>query len=279
MQLIETIAELKNWQQENNAKTIGFVPTMGALHQGHLSLIEASKTTNDLTICSIFVNPTQFNEASDLEKYPRTLQKDIQGLYKAGADAVFIPEIIEIYPKNGFELPTFQLDHLTNVLEGAYRPGHFDGVVQVVYRLLDLVQPNRLYMGLKDFQQQAIIGEMLRQMESDIELVPCPIIREADGLAMSSRNRRLSEEERTIAPTIYKTLQGAKQTWEAHFAPSSIKANAIQQLEKAGFKVDYFEIVDATTLQEIEVFDESANAIICVAAWLGEIRLIDNLKL
>jgi len=279
MQLIETIAELKNWQQENSAKTIGLIPTMGALHRGHLSLIEASKVIDDLTICSIFVNPTQFNEASDLEKYPRTLQKDIQGLYKAGADAVFIPEIIEIYPKSGFELPTFQLDQLTNVLEGTYRPGHFDGVVQVVYRLLDLVQPSRLYMGLKDFQQQAIIGEMLRQMKSAIELVPCPIIRATDGLAMSSRNRRLSEEERAIAPNIYETLQGAKQTWKAQFAPSSIKANATQQLEKAGFKVDYFEIVDATTLEEIKVFDESANAIICVAAWLGGIRLIDNLEL
>ncbi|MEM0991610.1 MAG: pantoate--beta-alanine ligase [Bacteroidota bacterium] len=279
MEILKTLAELEQWRKQIATKTIGFVPTMGALHDGHLSLIRASKAQDEQTICSIFVNPTQFNEASDLAKYPRTIAADIELLMSADTNAVFIPTSAEIYPAAGFELPSFQLEHLTNTLEGAHRPGHFDGVVQVVYRLVDLVQPDHLYMGLKDFQQQAIIAEMLRQMESAIELVPCTIRREPDGLAMSSRNRRLSTEQRQLAPKIYDVLRTAKATWQTTESPTEIQANAINQLELAGFEVDYFEIVDAKTLAPIRMFDKSVSAIACVAAWLGDIRLIDNLRL
>ncbi|MEM9888319.1 MAG: pantoate--beta-alanine ligase [Bacteroidota bacterium] len=279
MEILQTLAELNQWRRPIKIKSIGFVPTMGALHDGHLSLMRAAKKQNDLSICSIFVNPTQFNEASDLEKYPRTVEADIALLESVATDAVFIPKAAEIYPEDGFDIPVFQLDHLTNTLEGAHRPGHFEGVVQVVYRLLDLVSPHRLYMGLKDFQQQAIIAEMLRQMRSNISLVPCPIQRAADGLAMSSRNRRLSTEERRIAPDIYQVLKKTKAEWQAAKSPSEIQANAINQLELAGFEVDYFEIVDAKTLATVPMFDTSVQAIACVAAWLGAIRLIDNMKL
>ncbi|MEM1326695.1 MAG: pantoate--beta-alanine ligase [Bacteroidota bacterium] len=278
MQILTTLPDLQHWQTQNRAQSIGFVPTMGALHEGHLSLVEASSAKDDATIVSIFVNPTQFNDKSDLEKYPRTLEADLAMLDTKNVDAVFAPPEDVIYPSEGFKVPDFELTDLTNVLEGAYRPGHFDGVVQVVYRLLDLVRPDRLYMGLKDYQQQAIIAAMLRQSDFAIQLIPVSIVREEDGLAMSSRNRRLTPEQRLIAPTIYQTLQQAQADWIAQFLPTSIQAKAISTLEQAGFQVDYFEIVEATTLESVELFDESVDAIACVAAYIGDIRLIDNLQ-
>jgi len=279
MQIIKTLNELDLYLDcaKTLGKTIGFVPTMGALHKGHASLIEASKAKDDLTICSIFVNPTQFNEASDLDKYPRTPERDTLMLELLNTDAIFMPEASEIYPEEAIETPNFQLSHLTTVLEGHYRPGHFDGVIQVMHRLLTLAKADRVYMGLKDFQQQAIIATMLEQMKLKTTLVPCPIVREEDGLAMSSRNMRLTQEQRSIAPTIYNSLILAKAQWQNHQASAEIQQVAIGQLEQAGFEVDYFEIVNAKTLQPVSSFEE--NAIVCVAAWLGEIRLIDNMRL
>jgi pantoate--beta-alanine ligase len=278
MQIITTLSELRHWQAKQRDKTIGFVPTMGALHEGHLELIETSMQQNEATICSIFVNPTQFNDKKDLEKYPRTLEADIALLKSRGTTAVFAPTEDVIYPSEGFDVPAFELSKLTTVLEGAYRPGHFDGVVQVVYRLLDLVRPDKLYMGFKDYQQQAIIAEMLQQWQAPIELVPVPIVREADGLAMSSRNRRLTEQQRQLAPILHQVLQQAKADWQQQYPPIYIQNQAIGELQSNGFQVDYFEIVDATTLESLRVFEESAEVIACVAAYLGEIRLIDNLK-
>lgn len=278
MKILSTLKELQNWRNERNEKTIGFVPTMGALHDGHLSLIKAAKKENDCTIVSIFVNPTQFNNSEDLTNYPRTEVADLQLLKFMRTDAVFIPSEKEIYPSAGFELPTFELSHLMATLEGAHRPGHFDGVVQVVHRLLSLVQPNRLYMGLKDFQQQAIIAEMLKQDNSTVQLVPIKTMREADGLAMSSRNRRLTAQQRTIAPLLQETLQEAKIAWSKNKSISEIEKVAVQKLESAGFTVDYFKIVDRKTLQSALMFDTSVELIACVAAALGDIRLIDNLS-
>lgn len=279
MQIIKTLSELDLYLDcaKTLGKTIGFVPTMGALHRGHASLIEASKAKDDLTICSIFVNPTQFNESSDLDKYPRTPERDALILEMLKTDALFMPEATEIYPEKAIESPAFQLSHLTTVLEGYYRPGHFDGVIEVMHRLLTLMQADRVYMGLKDFQQQAIITTMLEQMEVNTTLVPCSIIRETDGLAMSSRNVRLTEEQRSVATTIYHTLIEAKEKWSRPEAASEIQRSATETLEKAGFKVDYFEIVNARTLQAATSFEEVTRA--CVAAWLGEIRLIDNMEL
>lgn len=277
MKILTTLAELDNWRKEKSKNTIGFVPTMGALHDGHLSLIKASKKRDDCTVASIFVNPTQFNNSEDLTNYPRTLDADLNLLKYMRTDAVFTPSEAEIYPSEGFEVPKFELSHLTNTLEGTHRPGHFDGVVQVVYRLLSLVQPDRLYMGLKDYQQQAIVAEMLRQTTSNVQLVPIETMREADGLAMSSRNQRLTEQQRAIAPLLYRTLQKAEQDWLESKSISEIETSAIQKLENVGFVVDYFKIVDHKTLQPASLFDTSADLIACVAATLGNIRLIDNL--
>ncbi|MEM8523664.1 MAG: pantoate--beta-alanine ligase [Bacteroidota bacterium] len=279
MQIIETLDELELYLDcaKTLGKSIGFVPTMGALHRGHASLIEASKAQDDLTICSIFVNPTQFNEASDLEKYPRTPERDALMLQILRTDVLFLPEASEIYPESEAPIPDFRLTQLANVLEGHYRPGHFDGVIQVMYRLLTLMQADRVYMGLKDFQQQAIIAAMLEQMEVNTALVPCPIIREVDGLAMSSRNMRLTKDQRTkLAPMLHETLLSAKKQWDNRKAMDEIQKAAISKLEAAGFKVDYFEMVNAKTLQPASNFNESTRA--CVAAWLGEVRLIDNFE-
>ncbi|MEM6700257.1 MAG: pantoate--beta-alanine ligase, partial [Bacteroidota bacterium] len=214
---------------------------------------------------------------SDLEKYPRTPERDALMLRMLKTDALFIPAASEIYPKEAVRRPDFQLSHLTNVLEGHYRTGHFDGVIEVMYRLLTLVQADRVYMGLKDFQQQAIIASMLEQMKVNTTLVPCAIIREVDGLAMSSRNVRLTKVQRSVATTIHQTLIEAKEKWNRRRAAPEIQKTAIETLEKAGFKVDYFEIVNARTLQAATAFEEVTRA--CVAAWLGEIRLIDNIEL
>ncbi|MEL6719158.1 MAG: pantoate--beta-alanine ligase [Bacteroidota bacterium] len=278
MQILKTLSELHFYLDcaKTLGKTIGFVPTMGALHRGHASLIEASKAKDDLTICSIFVNPTQFNESSDLEKYPRTPERDTLLLEMLKTDALFMPSASEVYPERAKEQPSFQLSHLTNVLEGHYRPGHFDGVIEVMYRLLTLMQADRVYMGLKDFQQQAIITTMLEQMDIHTKLVPCSIIREQDGLAMSSRNVRLTPAQRSVATTIYKSLIASKAAWDNQRPVAEIQQLATDTLEAAGFEVDYFEIVNARTLQIATSFEEATRA--CVAAWLGDIRLIDNME-
>lgn len=255
---------------------VGFVPTMGALHQGHVSLIQRAKAETSLVMCSIFVNPTQFNDPEDLKKYPRNTAWDVKLLTTAGCDVLFLPSTQEIYPpglKTGLSL---DFGSLEEVMEGIFRPGHFDGVAQVVKRLLDIVQPHRLYMGQKDYQQFTIVASMLEQLDSDIELVMCPIVREADGLAMSSRNVRLQPQYRKVAPKIYQTLQWARETAKKAL-PAQIRKEAVDRLNGPGLKVEYFEIVDGQTLQPIEQFADAETVVACTAVWAGEVRLIDNI--
>lgn len=257
---------------------VAFIPTMGALHAGHLALIQLAAKDGYHTVCSIFVNPTQFNDPRDLEKYPRTPEKDIELLVSVGCTVLFLPTVAEVYPSD-LEQPTFEFDYLEKILEGAFRPGHFRGVAQVVSRLLDLVQPDALYMGQKDYQQVAIIQSMLQQLHSTVKLVMAPTLREADGLAMSSRNVRLTPDFRRIAPVIFQTLVHAKQQFQQGYAPAEIQQYALQKLITAGLKPEYFELVDGKTLLPIERFNDSKSVVACTAAWAGEVRLIDNLLL
>lgn len=263
--------------QKDLNKSIGFAPTMGALHQGHISLVNASKKANDLTVVSIFVNPTQFNESSDLEKYPRTEGSDIEKLTAAVCDVLYMPTIEEVYPAGTESKETFDFGNLVKVMEGAERPGHFEGVVQVVKRLLEIVEPSRLYMGQKDYQQFAIIQEMLRQWGAPIEIVRCPIVRESNGLAMSSRNVRLPEDHRKRAILLSQLLQAAKQESKTK-SPSDIEAEAMERMHREpDFRPEYFTISDGRTLEPISDFTTAETVVICVACWVGEVRLIDNI--
>lgn len=279
MRIITTVATLHLHlnQLRKQGKSIGFSPTMGALHAGHSSLINEAKARKDYSICSIFVNPTQFNQAADLQNYPRTLSDDVALLESLDNDLLFLPTVRSIYPATLKNIPDYDFGSLTQVLEGVYRPGHFTGVIQVMYRLLHLVQPNHLYMGLKDYQQQAIVRQLIEYVGLPTQLIPCPTIREDDGLAMSSRNKRLDAEQRSKAPLIYQVLQNAK-AQTPHATPTDIQTQAKHHLESEGFQVDYFEIVDPKTLLPIFHFSDQP-ALACVAAWLGDVRLIDNLFL
>ncbi len=257
-----------------NRKT-GLVPTMGALHDGHLSLIRTAMRNGDFIVASIFVNPTQFNNPVDLERYPRDLDSDLKMLEKHPVDLVFAPPVEEMYPEK--DTRVFDLSPLDSVMEGKFRPGHFNGVAQIVSKLFDAVQPDRVYFGQKDFQQLAVIRRLVTLLEPDIEIIGCPIIREEDGLAMSSRNRLLAPEERKAAPLIYKTLQRAKKLKEQHtpetvrdFVTSEINRHPLMQLE-------YFEIVDNQNLQPAKNWQGPQNKIGCIAVHLGNVRLIDNI--
>jgi len=278
MFLFKKVADLQQYlhNKRKEGQLIGFAPTMGALHEGHLSLIRASKEQCDITVCSIFVNPTQFNDPGDLDKYPRTIAADIDLLTTVDTDVLFLPAADEVYPA-GLDT-TLELDFgdLAKVMEGAFRPGHFDGMAQVVWRLLDIVQPHRLFMGQKDFQQLTIVRDMLKQMQADIELIMCPIVREEDGLAMSSRNVLLTPEHRAIVSIIQETLQAGKEMI-AEKSPQEVKAWAMEKLQQPGFKPEYFEIVDGISLQAIDKFEDSNFLVACAAVWVGKVRLIDNL--
>lgn len=280
MLIFKKIADLQHWLDGERARgrSVGLVPTMGALHDGHLELVRMAKRECDRAVVSIFVNPTQFNDPKDLEKYPRMPEKDSALLLTAGCDALFIPPVEEIYPP-GKDF-TIQLDfrHLDKVMEGEFRPGHFEGMATVVNRLLDIVQPKRLYMGQKDFQQLSIVRDMLRQLHSPVELVMCPTRRGPDGLAMSSRNMRLSPEMRAAAPAIYETLQWAKTAFQTQ-TTAEIRAQAIQKLTEEGLKPEYFDIVDGISLLPVENRADSDFVVACVAVFAGEVRLIDNLVL
>ncbi len=275
-QVIDIQRHLRLLQQ--SGKKIGFVPTMGALHQGHISLLEAAKKNSDVTVSSIFVNPTQFNNATDFEKYPKTMEQDILQLEKAGCGVLLLPSVKEMYPE-GLEVSKhFDLGYLETVLDGAYRPGHFQGVCRVVEKLLTIVHPDKLFLGQKDYQQCMVITRLVELMGVDTDIVICPTRREADGLAMSSRNLRLDKTERKQAPAIYQTLQYIQQ----HIQPgdlSSLKTTAVKQLSHAGFKVDYVEIADANDLSLIENWDGKTPLVTLIAAFLNEVRLIDNLLL
>ena len=256
---------------------VGFVPTMGALHNGHLSLIEKAKKTADITVCSIFVNPTQFNDANDLKKYPVTIEQDINLLISANTDVLFLPSVNEIYPENIDTSVDLDFGTLDKLMEGEHRPGHFAGVAQVVKRLLDIVQPNVLFMGQKDYQQFCICRNMIQQFGLPVDIVMCPIVREKDGLAMSSRNIRLSDEQRKIANKIHEILSKLSNNFDIDKL-SVLKSNATNSLNKIPeFRLDYLEIADGETL--LPATKLSKSIIVCIAVYLGDIRLIDNLIL
>ena len=258
--------------------TIGFVPTMGALHQGHISLLKESKKQCAVTIASIFINPTQFNNAEDFKKYPVTIEKDIYMLQKNSCDILFLPDVKEMYPDGAISTQHFDLGYLDTILEGKYRPGHFQGVCQVVKRLLEIVKPAQLFLGQKDYQQCMVIKKLLQLINSNIDLQICSTIREANGLAMSSRNARLNETQKKQAAEIYHTLQHIKKNIEPGNL-DKIKAEANDYLISKGFKPDYVEVADADNLNLNEEWNGKDDMIILIAAFLGEVRLIDNLIL
>lgn len=265
-------------QFKNDGKSIGLVPTMGALHKGHLSLVKNSISNNDITVVSIFVNPTQFNNPNDLASYPRTVEKDLELLQTVGCDVVFAPEADDIYSKSETDSRfEFDFEGLDKVMEGKFRPGHFNGVVQIVSKLFDLVRPDRAYFGEKDFQQLAIIRLMTRRYNLPIEIVPCPIVREDSGLALSSRNSLLKDNEKQVASHIYAVLNESRQ-----FVPQTeveeLKQCVIAAIEqKPELKVEYFDIVDGHTLKSIGKWDESDYVVGCITVFCGNVRLIDNI--
>ncbi len=278
MKVFQTIEGIQKeiQDQRNKGLSIGFVPTMGALHDGHLSLLEHSIADNDISVCSIFVNPIQFNNEQDLDKYPRTLDDDCRKLEEAGCDLVFVPSVEEMYPDKVTE--EYDFGQLERVMEGAHRPGHFNGVAVVVKRLFEICLPDKAYFGEKDFQQLMIIKALVQQENMPVEIIGCPIIREDDGLAMSSRNVRLSEEHRKNAPLIYKALSKIRD--RAGQKPiDAIMMNIKERLNSVPeMKVEYLKIVDESTLLQVETWDEAENIRVFIAIFLGEIRLIDNLK-
>jgi len=280
MYIFKKVADLQEYLALKRQKglKIGFVPTMGALHEGHISLIEASNESSDITVCSIFVNPTQFDNTEDLQKYTRNLPKDAEMLGMAQTDILFAPSVQEIYPPNLVTEIHLEFGQLTKVLEGKFRTGHFEGMVQVVSRLLDIVEPDSIYMGQKDFQQTAIVKSMLQQQRRTVSLVTCPIIREDHGLAMSSRNTRLADTDRQNAKAIYEALLEAKSQL-GKVSIADIKRKALVELEAAGFRSEYFEIVDGDSLASLTNESDVPFIVACVAAYMGEVRLIDNMIL
>jgi pantoate--beta-alanine ligase len=277
MKILNTIEETKSFLRKKIAegKTIGFVPTMGALHAGHINLVERSVAANDVTVASIFVNPTQFNNPEDLKKYPRTLEHDCSLLQPAGCDVVFAPSAEEMYAS----LPKMKFDfgNLETVMEGAFRPGHFNGVGIVVSKLFHIVQPTRAYFGLKDLQQVAVIRRMVLDLSFDLEIVPCPTVRETDGLAMSSRNTRLSEEGRKYAPMVYQTLKVAQKALESGRSAQEAKTEATAFMaQNEAFTLEYIEVSDFENLQAVQQKQAIGQTAICIATFLDGVRLIDN---
>lgn len=267
-------------KQRQQGRKTGFAPTMGALHDGHISLVEASRKENDLSVVSIFVNPTQFNDSTDFAKYPVTIEKDIALLEKAGCDILFLPSVQEIYPDGQMLKKKYELGYLEDLLEGKFRPGHFQGVCQVVHRLLNIVMPDNLYMGQKDYQQCMVVKKLLELtgLGQTVSLRISPTLREKTGLAMSSRNMRLSEEEKAAAVAVYKMLDGIK----SNLRPGNLeklKQQASDSLAEQGFRVDYVEIADAGTLQPVADWNGNTKLVALAAAFLGEVRLIDNMLL
>jgi len=278
MQVVKYINELRTLLDHSRKEglTIGFVPTMGALHAGHLSLVEMAGQQTDFVVVSIFVNPTQFNDKADLDRYPRDLQKDLDLLASSPCQLVFAPEPKEIYPEP--DTRQFNFGTLEQVMEGQFRPGHFNGVAQVVSRLFDIVQPDKAFFGQKDFQQLAIIREMVRKMKLGIEIVSCPIIREADGLAMSSRNMLLDAVQRKSAVHISATLSEAKNK-TGDLSVEELCRWVIARINENGqLNIEYFEIVNSETLLPVKSWDEPCDKVGCIAVHCGKVRLIDNIK-
>lgn len=278
MQIFREIHPLKVILVEKrlSGRTIGFVPTMGALHQGHLSLIQTSLNENNLTVCSIFVNPAQFHSASDLQKYPRTLENDIQLLEKTGCDILFCPEAGEMYSSE--PLIHFDFGQLDKTMEGQFRPGHFSGVALVVSKLFHIVEPTIAYFGQKDWQQFAIIRQMVKEFHFNVTLKCVPIVRESDGLAMSSRNMRLTHEQRNRAVILFQVLKESNDLLRNGDSISHVKNFVKEHVESnPGIKLEYFEVADSENLKLLNNIEESVSPILCIAALVGDVRLIDNL--
>ena len=278
MKVIHTIKDLQAELSVLKAqgKKVGLVPTMGALHAGHASLVKRSVNENEVTVVSVFVNPTQFNDKNDLVKYPRTLDADCKLLEACGATYVFAPSVEEMYPEP--DTRQFSYAPLDTVMEGAFRPGHFNGVCQIVSKLFEAVKPHRAYFGEKDFQQLAIIREMVRQMQFDLEIVGCPIVREEDGLALSSRNARLSAEERENALKISQTLFKSRTFAATHTVSETLKFVEDAIAAVPGLRLEYFEIVDGNTLQKVDNWNQTSYVVGCITVFCGDVRLIDNIK-
>ena len=278
MEVIRTVSELKQRVAAHRAqgKTIGLVPTMGALHAGHISLMKQARKDNDIVVVSVFVNPTQFNNPEDLRTYPRTEEADCVKMEVANVDIAFIPSVEEVYPEP--DTRTFDLGPVAEVMEGPMRPGHFNGVAQIVSKLFYMVEPDRAYFGEKDFQQIAVIRRMVEIEGFNIEIIDCPIKREDDGLAMSSRNVRLTAEQRQIAPSINKALVASLDFAKSHSVEET-KQSVISEINaQPEMEVEYYEIVNAATMQPISNWEDAPVAVGCITVYCGEVRLIDNIK-
>lgn len=278
MQIFVEIGTLQAWleQQKNNRLSVGLVPTMGALHAGHISLVQASRKDNDITVCSIFVNPTQFNNASDLDKYPRTPEADFSMLRESGCDAVFCPSVASMY-----EQPSqikMDFGSLDKIFEGAFRPGHFSGVGLVVSKLFNIVQPQRAYFGQKDFQQFKIISRLVEELKFNISLIAVPIVREPDGLAMSSRNRRLNADERRRATVLFDCLKSTRAGLLRGELFSKLKSDVLRHCKQNEVRLEYLALANKHDLSELSMISEPKDAILLIAAFVGEVRLIDNLS-
>ena len=277
MKTFDKVKELQEELAQYQPSEIGFVPTMGALHAGHRSLVEKARRECKIVVVSVFVNPTQFNDKTDLKNYPRTPEADLAILEEAGADIVLMPTVEEIYPEP--DTRQFDFGLIDKVMEGATRPGHFNGVAQVVSRLFDIVKPGKAYFGEKDFQQIAVIKAMVKQLGLELEIVECPIIRDIDGLALSSRNLLLTAEHRAAAPEIYATLKQCADKAQ-QMTPKQLTEWVISEVEKSGLlKVIYFQAVDSLSMQEVASWQESEHIQGCIAVQAGAIRLIDNVKI
>ncbi|MCH5231768.1 MAG: pantoate--beta-alanine ligase [Muribaculaceae bacterium] len=279
MKIIRTLYDMTEYrvQQRDRGASVGFVPTMGALHEGHMSLVKKAVEENMVTVVSVFVNPIQFNNKEDFAKYPRTEEEDFKLLASAGVDAVFAPTAEEIYPEENCDNKEYALGTVAEVMEGKYRPGHFQGVARVLDILFRLVDPHRAYFGEKDFQQIAVVRNLVKSEGLKVEIVACPIKRANDGLALSSRNSRLSEEQRKAAPEIYETLKYSVEYSKDH----SVRAThdtVVEHLDAIpGMRVEYFQIVDARTLQPVEEWEMSDWIVGCITVYVGDVRLIDNI--
>lgn len=277
MKTFSKVSELRDALKAVRNGKIGFVPTMGALHEGHISLVNRARRECDTVVVSVFVNPTQFNDKTDLKNYPRTPEADAVMLATAGVDFVLFPTVEEIYPEP--DTRVFDFGHIDKVMEGATRPGHFNGVAQVVSRLFAIVEPDKAYFGEKDFQQIAVIRAMVKQLGLKVEIVDCPIVRDTDGLARSSRNTLLDKEHRAAAPHIYEVLSAATKK-VGEMSPAELSEWVTREVERNPLlKVIYFQAVDALTMQQVHSWDESERVQGCIAVQAGAIRLIDNIKL
>ena len=278
MQVINTIANLQDFlsSEREKGKTIGLVPTMGALHEGHASLVRRSVAENDITVVSIFLNPTQFNDPKDLERYPRTLESDCAILEECGAQVAFAPSVKEIYPEP--DTRSFSYPPTDVVMEGERRPGHFNGVCQIVSKLFMITDPDKAYFGEKDYQQIAVIQRMVEDLQFRVNIIPCPVIREADGLAMSSRNTLLAPEEKEIAPNIYRILKESQGLGLSVKDTQNWVVNNINEI--TGLEVEYYSIVDGDTLADISNWEDAPHVVGCITVYCGKtpIRLIDHIR-